>query len=166
MDGHALARELRRQSGTPLRLIALSAHTGRRHLERCRASGFDAVLTKPLRPAQLLQALQLHAPAAAAPAEATIATDNLLAAYLSDIGNELANIEGCLRDRNADTLRHHAHRLQGTLQMLGAHEQAALAAALWDLGQRAAPDWEAALHLLEHLQGWHGARTADALPSP
>ncbi|WP_080393029.1 ATP-binding protein [Stenotrophomonas beteli] len=166
MDGHALARELRRQSGTPLRLIALSARTGRRHLERCRASGFDAVLTKPLRPAQLLQALQLHAPAGAAPAEATIATDSLLAAYLSDIGNELANIEGCLRDRNADTLRHHAHRLQGTLQMLGAHEQAALAAALWDLGQRAAPDWEAALHLLEHLRGWHGARTADALPSP
>lgn len=166
MDGHALAGELRRQSDTPLRLIALSARTGRRHLERCRASGFDAVLTKPLRPAQLLQALELHAPQGVAPNEATAATDSLLAAYLSDMGNELGSIEGCLRDHNAPALRHHAHRLQGTLQMLGAHEQAALAAALWGLGQRATPDWSAARQLLERLRDWHGARTADALPSP
>lgn len=166
MDGHALAAELRRRSDTPLRLIALSARTGRRHLERCRASGFDAVLTKPLRPAQLLQALELHAPQGIASAEATAATDSLLAAYLSDMGNELGNIEGCLDDRNAPALRHHAHRLQGTLQMLSAHEQAALAAALWDLGQRATPDWSAAWQLLERLRDWHGARTTDALPSP
>ena len=62
VDGHALARELRRQGGQPLRLIALSARTGRHHRARCRRSGFDAVLTKPLRAAQLLAALGIAAP--------------------------------------------------------------------------------------------------------
>jgi two-component system sensor histidine kinase EvgS len=46
IDGHALARELRVRSGHPVRLIALSARTGRRHLARCRRSGFDAVLVQ------------------------------------------------------------------------------------------------------------------------
>jgi two-component system sensor histidine kinase EvgS len=39
MDGHALARSCAGQPGAPLRLIALSARTGRRHRARCQSSG-------------------------------------------------------------------------------------------------------------------------------
>ncbi|WP_329847744.1 ATP-binding protein [Stenotrophomonas hibiscicola] len=161
-DGYGLAQQLRARAKAPLRVIALSARMGRRHVARCRRAGFDAVLVKPLQVADLLQALGLPPSAhAAAPCSARGADPD----FAADIAHELAGIEQSLQDADAATLRHHAHRLQGTLQMCRAIDQAGTAAALWELGQQATPDWVEAWRLLQGLQQWHGSRKAEAVPS-
>lgn len=161
-DGYGLAQQLRARAKAPLRVIALSARMGRRHVARCRRAGFDAVLVKPLQVADLLQALGLPPSAhAAAPCSARGADPD----FAADIAHELAGIEQSLQDADAATLRHHAHRLQGTLQMFRAIDQAGTAAALWELGQQATPDWVEAWRLLQGLQQWHGSRKAEAVPS-
>jgi HPt (histidine-containing phosphotransfer) domain-containing protein len=135
---------------------------GRRHAARCRRAGFDAILVKPLQVASLLQALGLPPPAhRTAPDDAP----GVEPYYAADIAYELAKIEQAVHDVDAATLRHHAHRLQGTLQMCRAMDQAGMAAALWEMGHEAAPDWVQARRLLQGLQQWHGSRRAEAAPS-
>ncbi|MGG6316868.1 ATP-binding protein [Stenotrophomonas geniculata] len=162
MDGYALARRLRAQAHTPLLLIALSARTGHRHAARCRSAGFDAVLTKPLQIAKLLQVLALPALGSHVAPASTAHIDSV---YVADISMELAAIERAVTGAAPDELRHHAHRLQGTLQICGATTQAGIAADLWELGRKAAPDWVKARRLLQGLQQWHGSRRAEAAPS-
>lgn len=161
MDGYSLARQLRSQSRVAPRLVALSARTGRSHRTRCRKAGFDAVLTKPLQIGHLLQALELP-PAADRVAESAPAA--LDPAYLADIEGELTSIEQAVEARDAMALRHHAHRLLGTLQICGATEQAQTAADLWAPGDDAAPDWADVQRLQQQLQHWHGSRNAEATP--
>jgi len=67
---------------------------------------------------------------------------------------------------DAQRLRHHAHRLQGTLQMLGEGDMAALASELWGLGDRMPPGWAEAGQLLAQMQAWRGSRGAGTAPSP
>lgn len=162
-DGHVLARELRGSAGRTVRLIALSARTGRRHRARCHRSGFDAVLAKPLRAAQLLPALDIARPEGLGAAAQTIDMD---AAYIADIHDELGNMERVIDRADASALGHHAHRLQGTLQMLGQCEHAAIAAELVDLAHDAAPDWADARRLLDVLKAGQGSRPAGTLPMP
>lgn len=162
-DGHALARELRARSGHPVRLIALSARTGRRHHAHCRRSGFDAVLAKPLRAAQLLPALGIPAPESL---DASLQANEMDAAYIADICNELGTIRRSVDQADASALGHHAHRLQGTLQMLGQCEHAAIAAELVDLAHDTAPDWTDAHRLLDVLQAGQSPRAAGTLPDP
>ncbi|HGM5611230.1 TPA: ATP-binding protein [Stenotrophomonas maltophilia] len=161
MDGYTLARQLRRQPGTSPRLIALSARTGRRHRARCRDAGFHAVLAKPSQIGQLLQALELP-PAAGGTTLDTVAP--LDQAYLDDINGELLSIARATEECDATALRHHAHRLQGTLQFCGATGQVGIAADLWELGNDAAPDWADVRRLLQVLQCWHGSRSREAMP--
>lgn len=163
IDGYALARELRARNGHPLRLIALSARTGRGHHARCRRSGFDAVLAKPLRAAELLAALSIPALGSLDALEPVTEMD---AAYSADICDELGRIERIVDHADASALGHHAHRLQGALQMLGQCEHAAIAAELVDLAQDATPDWTDARRLLGVLQAGQGARVAGTLPNP
>ncbi|WP_262087578.1 Hpt domain-containing response regulator [Stenotrophomonas muris] len=162
-DGHVLARKLRGSAGRTVRLIALSARTGRRHRARCHRSGFDAVLAKPLRAAQLLPALGIARPEGLGAAAQTIDMD---AAYIADIHDELGNMERVIDRADASALGHHAHRLQGTLQMLGQCEHAAIAAELVDLAHDAAPDWADARRLLDVLKAGQGSRPAGTLPMP
>lgn len=162
MDGYTLARQLRGQARGPLRLVALSARTGRRHVARSRKAGFDAMLTKPLQVTPLLQALQLTPITGDASPNPVAA---LGPAHLADIHGELTGIERALADRDARAMRHHAHRLQGTLQICGAADQAEIAADLWELGHDTAPDWIDARRLLQVLWHWHGSRTAETMPA-
>ncbi|HHA2558603.1 TPA: ATP-binding protein [Stenotrophomonas maltophilia] len=160
MDGYALAMQLRRQARAPLRLIALSARRDRRHVARCRKAGFDATLTKPLQLESLLRALELPATGQAI-ATGTAAGDP---DYITDIGHELLRIEQAIDDASATDLCHHAHRLQGALQIYGAAAEADTAGDLWELGRDATPDWADARRLLRVLQQWHGSRAAEAMP--
>ncbi len=161
MDGYSLAQELRRQSSGALRLVALSAHTGRRHNTRCRKAGFDAILAKPLQIERLLQAIGLPPGTGAPRADTIVPLDPV---HLADIKCELSGIDEAAGKHDAMALRHHAHRLQGTLQICGAAEQADIAADLWALGNDAAPDWIDVRRLLQVLQHWHGSRSAEAMP--
>lgn len=56
LDGYALCGELRR-AGIKGPIIALSAAAMPNDVQRGRAIGFDAYLTKPIRPAQLREAV-------------------------------------------------------------------------------------------------------------
>ncbi len=161
MDGYALATQLRRQAQQPLRLIALSARKGPRHAIRARKAGFDASLAKPLQVADLLLALDLPIDGYTERSVAPACRDLI---YREDIRHELAQIEQAVEAADAASLCHHAHRLQGALQMCGAAAQADTAADLWDLAGEPTPDWVDARRLLQALQQWHGSRTAEAVP--
>ena len=164
MDGYALARRLRQQQDPahPLRLLALSARSGGRHVARCHRAGFDAALTKPLQTARLLHALGL--PMAEDPGMQADASP-LATAYVADIARELRQASQAIEARDPAALRHHAHRLQGVLQMLGEGGQAEIAADLWALGHDAAPDWADARRLLQVLRARHGPCPAEAMPT-
>ncbi|MEJ5133780.1 ATP-binding protein [Stenotrophomonas indicatrix] len=165
MDGCALARQLRlhEAEGAPrARLIALSAFTGDDHTLRCQVAGIDAVLLKPLQADALLQALDQAVPDRAFESAAR----ELVAAYEEDIDRELQCLHEAIVRCDAAQLRHHAHRLQGVLQMLNAGGMDARAGELWELGDRVPPGWDDARQLLAELQTWRGSRGAGAAPSP
>lgn len=165
MDGYALARQLRlhEAEGAPrARLIALSAFTGDDHTLRCQVAGIDAVLLKPLQADALLQALDQPVPSRAFESTAR----ELVAAYEEDVDRELQCLHEAIAGCDAVQLRHHAHRLQGVLQMLNAGGMDARAGELWELGDRVPPGWDDARQLLAELQSWRGSRGAGAAPSP
>jgi len=164
-DGYTLARQLRllEAGRTPrARLLALSAFSGGDHALRCQVAGIDAVLVKPLQIDALLQALDQ--PVAGSAVEA--AAPALVAAYEEDVDRELQCLHEAIAGRDAVQLRHHAHRLQGVLQMLNAHGMDARAGELWELGDRVPPDWDHARQVLAELQTWRGSRGTGTAPSP
>jgi polar amino acid transport system substrate-binding protein len=61
MDGYASTRTIRSlENGLNIPIIALSAHQGTREIRKCLQSGCTAVLTKPIRKYELLEALYQH----------------------------------------------------------------------------------------------------------
>ncbi|WP_445514551.1 ATP-binding protein [Stenotrophomonas sp. 3(2025)] len=164
-DGYALARQLRllEAGRTPrARLLALSAFSGGDHALRCQVAGIDAVLVKPLQIDALLQALDQ--PVAGSAVEA--AAPALVAAYEEDVDRELQCLHEAIAGCDAVQLRHHAHRLQGVLQMLNAHGMDARAGELWEQGDRVPPGWDHARQVLAELQTWRGSRGTGTAPSP
>jgi two-component system sensor histidine kinase EvgS len=69
MDGPATARSMR-SAGVEARLVGLTGTTLPEDLAACRAAGMDTVLTKPLRPEDLLRALGQRAVGSSTPARA------------------------------------------------------------------------------------------------
>jgi len=154
VDGYALAAQLRHQEqgGTcHARLLAFSAHDSEEHLQRCRRAGIDQVLVKPLQMQQLVEALGLSWQELPTASELP---PHLIADYEQDIRAELALLQAAVEARDAQTLRHHAHRLQGVLQMRGAAAMQDVAGELWGVGNAAAPDWSDAQRLLRVLLSW------------
>lgn len=164
MDGYALARQLRlcETEGVPrTRLLALSAFTGVDHALRCQAAGIDAVLVKPLQVDALLEVLDQLVAASTCAGGA----DELAVAYEDDIDREVQCLLDAIDQCDAARLRHHAHRLQGVLQMLGAGGMAALAGELWELGDCVPPRWDDARQVLAEMQSWRGSRSTEATPA-
>jgi CheY-like chemotaxis protein len=58
VDGHEIARWLRDALGDAVRLIALVEHDDPADIERCRRSGFDGHLVKPVDPDALAGLLE------------------------------------------------------------------------------------------------------------
>ncbi len=64
MDGREATRRIRAMpTGKEVPIIALTAHALEEEIDRIMAAGMNAMLTKPLRKAELLRALQDHMPA-------------------------------------------------------------------------------------------------------
>ena len=162
-DGYTLARRLRQQEHSndpPARLVALSAHGDEKHVHRCGQAGIDHVLIKPLRIAQLLELLGL-------PGEPVVIVDlqtQWSSEYDEDIRAGLSHLQRAIDTRNAPALRHHAHRLQGALQMRGVSAMQEVANDLWRVGNAAAPDWADAERLLRVLRVWRGDSRPAAAP--
>jgi len=61
MDGFAATRAIRdkeKLSGKHQKIMAMTAHAMSGDKERCLAGGMDAYIAKPIRPAELLEALE------------------------------------------------------------------------------------------------------------
>ncbi len=162
-DGYTLADELRRQEqgdAPPSVLVALSAHADDAHLQRSRHAGIDHVLIKPLQIQQLLQALGRASKASAGIIRNVVPPAALQAQlggeYDQDIRAGLVQLQRAIDARDAESLRHHAHRLQGVLQMRGVAAMQDVAGDLWCVGNAAAPDWADAQRLLRVLRVWRG----------
>ena len=159
MSGYELAvqlRQLERRHGrTPAVLVAVSANDSAAHVERCLACGMDAVLCKPLDIGQLLRALQVETQGNAerlASASSSGPTDPVWIEILQSLQEEQMALHDALRDRAATSLRHHAHRLAGVLQMLGQPDLAAIAGDLHELDLDEPGDWLDAGRLLGYLR--------------
>jgi len=171
-NGYALAEDLRRQEHAdtpPTLLVALSAHTGDAHLQRCRRAGIDHVLIKPLQVDQLLRALGRDADGSGSIIMTVGPTVQLHAQlggeYDQDIRAGLVQLQRAIDARDAEALRHHAHRLQGVLQMRGVAAMQEVAGELWCAGNAAAPDWADAERLLRVLRVWRGDSPSAAAPA-
>ncbi len=156
LDGYQLAQALRQleraQSRPPALLLALSAATSPVHVQRCYASGMDAVLCKPLDEQQLLAALGVSARSTGAATPGLASNDPLSHPLLRSLREELQAMQQARTRHQAGPLRHHAHRMTGALTMLGQEDLAGTALDLCELDLGSPAGWREADRLLDHLQ--------------
>jgi CheY-like chemotaxis protein len=135
LDGFQVARAVRereRTTGGHLPVIALTARSRPEDRERCLAAGMDDFLAKPLRSADLWEAMDRVAgvrPPAGRPGtglldpRALLATcggdaailEKLCQAFRRRLPDHLKAVQGALRDGDAPRLREAAHKLCGAL---------------------------------------------------
>ena len=153
MTGYQLARALRALEHTRARpaalLVALSATGSQAHVQRCRTSGMDAVLFKPLDQARLLAILGVSEHPTLAPTRIVHADTLQLLHALQD---ELLSLQGAYANDATAALRHHAHRASGLLRMLGQEPLADIAADLHELDLDTASNRAEVGRLLAPLQ--------------
>src|SRR5206468_1532313 len=140
LDGFQVVRAIRERessSGGHLPIIALTARSRKEDRERCLAAGMDDFQTKPIRPADLLAAidrvLRTHSPRKSRGRDLLDAAV-LLAACGGDptllkkmcqtltarVPEHLAALREALRDQDAQRLREAAHKCCGMLSEFSA----------------------------------------------
>lgn len=156
MSGYQLAAALRgleRAHARPAALlVAFSGTDSLAHVQRCRASGMDAVLGKPLDPAQLLAVVGVATDEGATSAAAMTAHDPSWAPFLHSLQQEVQAVRQARKDGELRLVRYHAHRAAGVLRMLGHEGLAGTAADLHELSLANTLDWDEMDPLLDHLQ--------------
>lgn len=156
MSGYQLAvalRELERAHGRPPGLlVAFSGTESLAHVQRCRASGMDAALGKPLDPLQLLAVLGVPPHGLATSPPPPTGQDPSRLPFLQSLREEVQALRMARRERDLRRLRHHAHRTAGVLRMLGNEGLAGTAADLHELSLADTLNWDEMDRLLDHLQ--------------
>jgi two-component system sensor histidine kinase/response regulator len=139
MDGFEVIQTIRKRektSGNHLRVIALTALSGKRDRERCIEAGMDDFLAKPVRAAEVYAALerviaahpnvQPHAPAgnsalidpaivlSGCAGDAALLAD-MIQLYEEEAPHLLARVEAAVRSSDAEQLRTAAHSLRGVV---------------------------------------------------
>jgi signal transduction histidine kinase/DNA-binding response OmpR family regulator len=134
MDGLEATRQIvARQGPNRPRIAALTADAMQDDRDRCLAAGMDDYLTKPIRPAELVEALER----AAAPAPAALEPDALdrlletaggdqefvvvlLDTFADDAATLLEELRGALAAPDPDAVRRAAHTLKSNAATFGA----------------------------------------------
>jgi CheY-like chemotaxis protein len=140
LDGFQVVKAVREReltAGGHLPIIALTARSRKEDRERCLAAGMDEFLTKPIRPADLLAAIDrvlgahsppktrrldlLDAPVllAACGGDPTL-LGKMCQTLTARVPEHLAALRGALRDQDARRLREAAHRCCGMLSEFSA----------------------------------------------
>ena len=144
MDGlEATRRIVERHGDARPRIVALTADAMQDDRERCLAAGMDDYLTKPIRPAELVEALERAARPRATVLEAGV-LDRLLATtgddpefvgalldtFAEDAPALLAQLGGALAANDAETAIRASHTLKSNAATFGATALTALCAEL------------------------------------
>jgi len=165
LSATVLIRQRERASGGRIPIVAMTAHAMTGDRERCLAAGMDDYLSKPIRPADLVQAVERiaarlppeEASPAGRPADAPVASHNaavfdpehalarlggdsqllrqLVRIFRTDARPLMAAIRRSAADGEADGLRRSAHALKGSLGTVGAPRVAETARRLELLAQ-------------------------------
>ena len=175
MDGYEATRLIRQREarlGLPhVPIIAVSAATDSRHLEKCVASGMDGVLKKPLRLDELRSMLRLwlvsaptaaaHTPLTAAPPTADpLQQVDLHTLYRQSIEEDEAALDSAFAEGDRAHVVHFAHRLKGAALMVDAKAMAGYAESVEMIAGSQAPlsDAKDALtSLQEEVSRWLAA---------
>jgi CheY-like chemotaxis protein len=60
MDGYPLTRKVRSHPGlNPVKLVALTAYSNEKHVQRLREAGFDFLLTKTTKPSEIERLMEM-----------------------------------------------------------------------------------------------------------
>jgi len=158
LQATSILRRRERAGGTRhVPVIAVTAHAMAGDRERCLAAGMDAYVAKPLRPAELMEALAQVVPRparASADDDGPAALDEDLRArllarvdgdpallaelaglFVSDAAQARAELRARLDAGEAERMYRAAHRLKGAAGALGAEEVAEAAGRLEALGR-------------------------------
>ena len=178
MDGYEATRRIRQreaQLGLPrVTVIAVSAATDSRHLEKCMSSGMDGVLKKPLRLDELRSMLRLwltSAPVVSgnAPRAASISSQpmadplrkvDLHALYRQSVEEDEAALDSAFAEDDREHVVHFAHRLKGAALMVDAKALAGYAESVEMIARSDAPlsdAKDALISLQEEVSRWLAA---------
>ncbi|RQU48909.1 ATP-binding protein [Burkholderia cenocepacia] len=126
-DGYSVAQQLRQiertrgQPRTPI--LAISASTDAEHPERCRKSGMDVVLYKPIRLTELREVMTnlINRPAENMEVRAIDPTREPVwrSACVTAVQQDITAAHAALANRDWLRLAYHAHRIQGAARMIG-----------------------------------------------
>jgi two-component system, sensor histidine kinase and response regulator len=161
MDGFAATEAIRtkeRSTNDHIPIIALTAHAMKGDRERCLAAGMDAYVSKPIRAAELFEAisrlLSLHVeraqerPVSEGPQQAVFDLDNALSGvggdqellgrmarwFLNQCPKLLGEIHDAVLRGDAPALEHAAHTLKASVGSFGAQRAYEAAQQLEELG--------------------------------
>ncbi|MBB4864074.1 two-component system sensor histidine kinase EvgS [Pseudomonas nitritireducens] len=126
MDGHELTRSIRRLEQTqglrPCLIIGLTADAQREELERCRDSGMDHALAKPINLAALNRLIPLYGEEQARAAANASPTSDIRSAMAAQVvrsnDTEQAALRRALAEADVVEVRRIAHKLKGTAYLL------------------------------------------------
>ncbi len=148
MDGLAATRAIReheRRTGTHVPIVAMTAHALKGDRERCLEAGMDSYVSKPIRPRDLLEAVE-SAVTAGAPVnrEALLARVSgntkllrqLTRLFLADSPKMLAAICKAVQRRDGPGLERAAHTLKGSVANFDARRAVEAAQRLETMGRR------------------------------
>jgi two-component system, sensor histidine kinase and response regulator len=135
LDGFETAarlRDMERQTGRRIPIVALTAHAAGGVRERCLGAGMDAHLAKPFHPLELYAAVEGRGSVDRETLLAQTAGDRGLIAelartFLEDYPKTSAALQDAFLQGSANVVQELAHRLKGslgTLAMTKAHEAA------------------------------------------
>jgi PAS domain S-box-containing protein len=158
MDGYSAARRIRQweaeNHATPVPILALTAHALPEEVRKSIDAGCTAHLTKPIRKATLLGALEEHAMGLVRVA-ASLA--ELVPGFLESRRRDIATITAALEHSDYDNVRSLGHNMKGSGAGYGFNRITEIGASLEEAAVRRAPDEIRArsAELVRYLDGLH-----------